>query len=52
MVHSKRKKDKLGSLDWNTPAIEFYKSEGAIIKKKWRVVHFPEKEINKYKDYS
>lgn len=39
-------------LDWNIPAIEFYKSKGAIIKEEWRVVHFPEKEINKYKDYS
>ena len=39
-------------LDWNAPAIAFYKSKGAIIKEEWRVVHFPEKEINKYKHYN
>lgn len=39
-------------LDWNAPAIAFYQSKGAILKEEWRVVHFPEKEINKYKDYN
>ena len=37
-------------LNWNTSAINFYKSMGADIKEDWRVVHFSESQINKYKD--
>ena len=32
-------------LDWNTPAIEFYKKSGATVLNDWRVVHMDEKGI-------
>ncbi len=32
-------------LDWNTPAIEFYKSLGAAIMPEWHLVRMTEKEI-------
>lgn len=35
-------------LDWNTPAIEFYKTKGADIKRDWDVVHLNEKAIQNY----
>lgn len=35
-------------LDWNTPAIEFYKKRGATIMDEWKVVHLTEKGIANY----
>lgn len=35
-------------LDWNEPAITFYKKKGANIMKDWRVVHLNEKGIKDY----
>ena len=35
-------------LDWNTPAIEFYESKGAVVKRDWDVVHLDEQGINNY----
>lgn len=35
-------------LDWNEPAIEFYESKGADVKRDWDVVHLDEKGIAKY----
>tara|TARA_R110002049_G_scaffold65035_1_gene170984 strand:+ start:124094 stop:124573 length:480 start_codon:yes stop_codon:yes gene_type:complete len=35
-------------LDWNTPAIDFYKQKGANIMHDWRVVHLTEKGIEDY----
>jgi GNAT superfamily N-acetyltransferase len=32
-------------LDWNTPAIDFYKSTGAKVLKEWRVVHMDERSL-------
>lgn len=33
-------------LDWNTPAVEFYKKSGAKILEEWRVVQMDEAAIN------
>ena len=35
-------------LDWNTPAIEFYKKSGAKILDDWRVVQMDESGINEF----
>jgi GNAT superfamily N-acetyltransferase len=35
-------------LDWNTPAIDFYKSTGAGILEGWRVVHMKENELKNF----
>ncbi len=35
-------------LDWNTPAIDFYKKKGANIMADWRVVHLTEQGIKSY----
>lgn len=35
-------------LDWNEPAIKFYKQKGATIKEAWRVVHMDEQSIKNY----
>lgn len=35
-------------LDWNTPAIDFYKSTGAKLLKEWRVVHMDEKSLSHF----
>ncbi|WP_457609526.1 N-acetyltransferase family protein [Lutibacter sp.] len=35
-------------LDWNTPAIEFYKKTGAIVLNDWDTVQMDEKAIKKY----
>lgn len=35
-------------LDWNKPAIDFYKQKGANIMEDWRVVHLTEKGIETY----
>ena len=35
-------------LDWNTPAIEFYKKSGAQILEDWRVVHMDENGIETF----
>ncbi len=35
-------------LDWNTPAVEFYKKKGANILDEWRVVHLNEAGIKAY----
>lgn len=35
-------------LDWNTPAINFYKAKGADIKRDWDVVHLDENGIKNY----
>ncbi|HEX8576957.1 MAG TPA: GNAT family N-acetyltransferase [Flavobacterium sp.] len=35
-------------LEWNTPAIAFYKRSGAKIVKDWRVVHMNEEGINTF----
>lgn len=35
-------------LDWNTPAIEFYKKSGAKILDDWRVVQMDENGINEF----
>ena len=35
-------------LDWNTPAIDFYKKSGANVLKDWCVVQMDEKGINKF----
>ncbi len=35
-------------LDWNTPAIDFYKKKGANIMDDWRVVHLTEQGIKNY----
>ncbi|WP_188363168.1 GNAT family N-acetyltransferase [Flavobacterium orientale] len=32
-------------LDWNTPAIDFYKKSGAVLLDDWRVVHMTEEGI-------
>lgn len=45
------KKDKVrrvewNVLDWNTPAIEFYKKSGAIVLDEWRVAQMDEAAIN------
>lgn len=32
-------------LDWNEPAIKFYESKGAIVRRDWDVVHLDEKGI-------
>jgi len=52
-VVEKAKADKLrrvewNVLDWNTPAIDFYKSVGATVFNNWLVVQLDEKGINKY----
>ncbi|MBF8151232.1 GNAT family N-acetyltransferase [Winogradskyella sp. F6397] len=35
-------------LDWNEPAITFYESKGADVKRDWNVVHLDEKGIKNY----
>ena len=35
-------------LDWNTPAIQFYETKGADVKRDWDVVHLNEEGIKKY----
>lgn len=35
-------------LDWNEPAIEFYKNKGADVKRDWDVVHLNEQGIKNY----
>jgi len=35
-------------LDWNEPAIKFYKEKGADVKRDWDVVHLNEKGIKAY----
>ena len=35
-------------LDWNTPAIDFYKNRGATIMDEWKVVHLTEEGIANY----
>lgn len=35
-------------LDWNKPAIDFYESKGADVKRDWDVVHLDEKGISTY----
>ena len=35
-------------LDWNTPAIEFYKKSGATVLDDWRVVHMDEIGIDTF----
>ncbi len=35
-------------LDWNTPAIEFYKKSGARVLEDWRVAQMDEKGINTF----
>ena len=35
-------------LDWNTPAIEFYKKSGAKILEDWRIAQMDEKGINEF----
>jgi GNAT superfamily N-acetyltransferase len=35
-------------LDWNTPAVNFYKSSGARILEDWQVVQMDEKGINSF----
>lgn len=35
-------------LDWNEPAIKFYESKGAIVKRDWDVVQLDEKGIKDY----
>ena len=45
------KKDKVrriewNVLDWNTPAIEFYKKSGAIVLDEWRVAQMDEAAVN------
>lgn len=35
-------------LDWNTPAIDFYKKSGAKILDDWRVAHMDENGINEF----
>ena len=37
-------------LDWNTPAIEFYKKSGANVLDEWRVVQMDEAGINYFTD--
>lgn len=49
------KKDKVrriewNVLDWNTPAVEFYKKSGAKILDEWRVVQMSETAINHFVD--
>lgn len=51
------KKDKVrrvewNVLDWNTPAIDFYKKSGAKILDEWRVVQMDEKAINHFVDHN
>lgn len=52
-VVKKAKEEKLkrvewNVLDWNTPAINFYKDVGATVFKDWLVVQLDEKGIEKY----
>lgn len=35
-------------LDWNQPAIEFYKKSGAVVMEDWRVAQMDENGINKF----
>lgn len=35
-------------LDWNTPAIDFYKKSGAKVVEDWRVVHMDEEGIDNF----
>ena len=35
-------------LDWNEPAIKFYESKGADVKRDWNVVHLDEQGIKNY----
>ncbi|MBQ4913764.1 GNAT family N-acetyltransferase [Maribacter sp. MMG018] len=35
-------------LDWNEPAIDFYQSKGADVKRDWDVVHLDEEGISTY----
>lgn len=35
-------------LDWNTPAVEFYKNSGAEVFDDWRVVQMNERQLKKY----
>jgi len=35
-------------LDWNTPAIDFYKKSGAKVLEDWRVAHMDEEGINNF----
>ena len=35
-------------LDWNTPAIDFYKKSGAKVLDDWRVVHMDEEGIERF----
>ena len=35
-------------LDWNTPAIDFYKKSGALVLSDWRVVHLDETGIKQF----
>lgn len=35
-------------LDWNTNAIDFYESTGAVVMNDWRVVHMREQELKNF----
>ncbi len=35
-------------LDWNQPAIDFYKKSGAVVRDDWRVAQMDENGINKF----
>lgn len=35
-------------LDWNTPAIDFYKNKGATLLREWDVIHLDEQGIQNY----
>ena len=35
-------------LDWNTPAVEFYKSTGATMLENWNLCQMREKDIKTY----
>ncbi|MDY7396421.1 GNAT family N-acetyltransferase [Aureibaculum sp. 2210JD6-5] len=35
-------------LDWNTPAVDFYKSTGATVFEEWNICQMPRKKIEEY----
>ena len=35
-------------LDWNTPAVNFYKSTGATVYEEWNICQMPRKKIKQY----
>ncbi|MET2983656.1 GNAT family N-acetyltransferase [Aureibaculum conchae] len=35
-------------LDWNTPAVNFYKSTGAAVYEEWNICQMPRKKIEQY----